>query len=115
MAGGNETTYRDEVRRLATWCTVNNLNVNTTKTKEVIVDFRRNSPEHQPTYIKGDYVERVSVFKFLGLHLGDEVTWKANTTALIKEAQQRVHFLRILKKNNMTEKLLVTLAPQRAY
>lgn len=108
ITGGNETTNRDEVRRLSTWCTVNNLNVSTTKTKEVIVDFGKNRPEHQPIYIKGDCVERVSVFRFLGLHLGDELTWKANTTALIKEAQQRLHFLRILKKNNMTEKLLVT-------
>lgn len=53
-------------------------------------------------------MERVSVFKFLGLHLGGELTWKAYTIALIEEAQQRLHFLRILQKNNKTEKLLVT-------
>ncbi len=42
----------------------------------------------QPIHINGDCVERVSDFKFLGLHLGDDLTWKTNTTALIKKAQQ---------------------------
>ena len=41
ISGGDETAYRVEVERLSVWCTTNNLILNTSKSKELIVDFRR--------------------------------------------------------------------------
>ena len=37
----NETAYREEVRGLAGWCQNNNLSLNITKTKEMIMDYRK--------------------------------------------------------------------------
>jgi hypothetical protein len=37
-------------------------------------------------------VERFSDFRFLGIHIEDNLTWSVNTTT-IKKAQQRQHFL----------------------
>ena len=37
----NEATYREEVIALAVWCQVNNLSLNVSKTKELIVDYRK--------------------------------------------------------------------------
>nr|XP_033487514.1 uncharacterized protein si:ch1073-145m9.1 [Epinephelus lanceolatus] len=37
----NETHYRKEVNHLTTWCRDNNLLLNVSKTKEIVVDFRR--------------------------------------------------------------------------
>ncbi len=42
---GDESAYRQEVKELAVWCSLNNLELNTLKTVEMIVDFRRN-PSH---------------------------------------------------------------------
>ncbi len=39
---GDESAYRQEVKELAVWCRLNNLELNTLKTVEMIVDFRRN-------------------------------------------------------------------------
>ncbi len=39
---GDESAYRQEVKELAVWCSLNNLELNTLKTVEMIVDFRRN-------------------------------------------------------------------------
>ncbi len=39
---GDESAYRQEVEQLAVWCSHNNLELNTLKTVEMIVDFRRN-------------------------------------------------------------------------
>ncbi len=39
---GDESAYRQEVEQLAVWCSLNNLKLNTLKTVEMIVDFRRN-------------------------------------------------------------------------
>uniref|UniRef100_A0A9J8ANG1 Reverse transcriptase domain-containing protein n=1 Tax=Cyprinus carpio carpio TaxID=630221 RepID=A0A9J8ANG1_CYPCA len=49
----DETAYREEVQHLAAWCTDNNLPLNTSKTKELIVDFRKNKGSmHDPIHIK---------------------------------------------------------------
>ena len=42
----DETAYREEVRDLAGWCQNNNLSRNITKTKEMIVDYRKRRTEH---------------------------------------------------------------------
>ncbi len=105
---GNETAYRDEVLRLSEWCALNNLALNISKTKELILDFRRNKAAPAPLYINGECVERVESFKFLGVHISADLSWAANTTALVKKAQQRLHFLRVLRKEQLNTNLLVT-------
>ena len=44
----DETAYREEVRDLAGWCQNNNLSLNVTKTKDIIVDYRKRRTEHTP-------------------------------------------------------------------
>ncbi|XP_029938457.1 NACHT, LRR and PYD domains-containing protein 3-like [Salarias fasciatus] len=105
---GDESAYRDEVLKLAEWCSANNLSLNTTKSKEVIVDFRKRRSDPPPLFIHGDPVERVHTFTFLGTVITDNLSWSANTSAVFKRAQQRLHFLRVLRKSNICEKLLVT-------
>lgn len=41
ISGGDETAYKEEAKRLSAWCSMNNLILNTSETKELIVDFRR--------------------------------------------------------------------------
>ncbi len=36
------------------------------------------------------------------------MTWSLNTSELLKKAQQRLHFLRVLRRNNITQRLLVS-------
>jgi EAL domain-containing protein (putative c-di-GMP-specific phosphodiesterase class I) len=44
----DKTAYREEVRGLARWCQNINLSLNLTKTKEMIVDYRKRRSEHAP-------------------------------------------------------------------
>ncbi len=61
-----------------------------------------------PPYINGDCVERVTAFKFLGVHISETLSWTINILALTKKAQQRLHFLRIIRKSGLEERLLVS-------
>ncbi len=45
---GDESAYRQEVNELAVWCSLDKLELNTLKTAEIIVDFRR-IPPHSPS------------------------------------------------------------------
>lgn len=46
-----------------------NLILNTDKTKELILDFRKNPPPLQPLIIKRTAVERANGHRFLGLQV----------------------------------------------
>jgi hypothetical protein len=41
ITNGDETAYREVVREPAVWCQDNNLSLNVSKTKELIVDHRK--------------------------------------------------------------------------
>jgi hypothetical protein len=50
--------YREELRALGVWCQENNLSLNVNKTKEMIVDFRKQQRKHLPIHIDGTAVEK---------------------------------------------------------
>ncbi|TWW65219.1 hypothetical protein D4764_21G0001190 [Takifugu flavidus] len=90
------------------WCANNNLVLNTSKTKELIVDFRKaRGGTQDPIHINGMAVERVSSFKFLGTHISEDLSWTTNTSSIIKKAHQRLFFLRTLRKNQLSSAVLV--------
>jgi len=59
ITAGDELAYRDEVERMTVWCTENNLMLNTTKTMEIVLDFRRRKEAIQPLFIGWECVERM--------------------------------------------------------
>lgn len=71
----DESAYRLEVEQLAVWCSLNNLELNTLKTVEMIVDFRRNPPAPSPLSIINSTVEAVESFRFLGTTISQNLKW----------------------------------------
>ncbi|KAI3376028.1 hypothetical protein L3Q82_016561 [Scortum barcoo] len=90
-------TSLQQAAHLEGWCRQNNHCINVKKTKEMIVDFRRGRHLPSPLYIGGTAVEVVSSFRYLGVHISDDLTWSKNTSCLIRKAHQRLYFLRRLR------------------
>ena len=107
ITNGDETSYQTQVSELVEWCDNNNLLLNAPKTKEIIVDFRKNVTDIPPTVIKGEAIEFTDSFKFLGTIISEDLKWDANTTAILKKANQRLYFLRQLKRFRMSQDILV--------
>ncbi len=97
ITNNDEMAYREEVSTLNKWCQENHLSLNIDKTKELVVDFRRQSRERTPITIDKTPVEPVNSFKFLGVHITEDLTWSAQTNAVLKKAHQRLFFLRRLR------------------
>ncbi|KAK3509725.1 hypothetical protein QTP70_008461 [Hemibagrus guttatus] len=108
ISKNDESAYREEVQRLTAWCTDNNLSLNVEKTKEMVVDFRRAQSDHSPLNINGSNVEIVKSTKFLGVHLAEDLIWSLNTSSITKKAQQRLYFLRRLRKAHLPPLILTT-------
>ncbi len=82
---------------LTKWCQENDLSLNIDKTKELVVDFRRQSRVYTPITITRTPVEQVNSFKFLCIHVTEDLTWSAHTDAVLKKAHQCLFFLRRLR------------------
>ncbi|KAK3543961.1 hypothetical protein QTP70_032184 [Hemibagrus guttatus] len=106
ISKNDESAYREEVQQLTAWCKANSLSLNVDKTKEMLVDFRREQNDHPPLFIDGSSVEIVKSTKFLGVHLVENFTWSLNTTSISKKAQQRLYFLRRLRKAHLPPPIL---------
>ncbi len=106
ITDNDETAYREEVNTLTKWCQENHLSLNIDKIKELVVDYRRQSRAHTPITIDKTPVERVNSFKFLGVHITEDLTWSAHTDAVLKKAHQRLFLLRRLRKFGMSSRIL---------
>ena len=89
MTNSDESEYRHNVNRLVSWCDNNNLQLNVSKTRETIVDFRKRKTPLAPIIISGDSIERVGCFTFLGTILSSDLGWENKTDAVVKKAQHK--------------------------
>ncbi len=113
IGDGDESAYRQEIKELAVWCSLNNLELNTLKTVEMIVDFRRNPPALRHTHHHEKHCDCIGVIQIPGHHQhpGPEVgqlhLYPLSTESTVKKAKQRLYFLRQLRKFNLPQELLI--------
>ncbi len=77
-----------------------------TKTKEMIVDCRRQ--EHSPgkAIIHNNEVEIVSQYNYLATIFDDQLKWDDNTEEIVKKGQQRLYLLRKLNYFSVDQKIV---------
>ena len=97
ITDNDETAYREEVR---------NLSSNVSKTKELIVDYRKRRAEKAPISIEGTVVERVESFKFIGVHITNELSWSKHTNTVVRRVRKHLFTLRRLKRFGMGPHIL---------
>ena len=112
IENADETAYRGEVQRMVGWCTDNNLELNVSKTKEVIVDFRRKKTHIRPLSLYGVEVEQVESSRFLGTTISSDLSWDKNTLCITKKAQQRLYFLRQLRRFGIAQEIMTLSTAQ---
>ncbi len=107
ISNNDETSYLDEVERLTSWCQDNCLSLNVSKTKELIVDFRkRQQRPYTPLMISGTPVERVSSLKYLGVNSYEDLNWTTHIQTQVNKARQRLYHMRQLRKFRVSPAIL---------
>jgi hypothetical protein len=95
------------VDNLSDWSTRNHMNINITKTKEMLLGpITNNAPSLLS--ITGQQIERVTSFKLLGVTVTNTLSWEDNTSKICSKAGSRLHFLKLLKRAGMSEHDLTT-------
>ncbi|KAK3541037.1 hypothetical protein QTP86_012356 [Hemibagrus guttatus] len=107
ISDNNETAYLEEIRNLENWCQRNNLLLNVSKTKELIVDFSTKQKRiYQTPLINENTVERVDSFRYLSVHITQDLSWSCHINTVVKKAQQRLYHLKCLRDFRLPSKYL---------
>ncbi len=87
-----KSAYRQEVKELAVWFSLDNLELNTLKTVEMIVDFRRNLNLTRNSIcslslltIMNSTVAAVESFRFLGTTISQDLKWDNHIESMVKK------------------------------
>ena len=67
ISNDEDVLYHKKIENFVNWCDKNYLYLNVSKTKEMCIDFRKNKKCPKQVYIKGEAVERVETYKYLGV------------------------------------------------
>ena len=97
----NHKIYETEVQNLVSWCDSNCLQLNTKKTKEMVIDFHKFQHDPLTLSINGEVVERVDSYSYLGVDISNQLDWSLNTKRIQKKCCQRNYFVRKLRKFNV--------------
>ena len=91
------------------WTIANNMKLNISKCKELIIDFAKDKQDFSPLIINGIAVERVSSAQVLGLIVQDNMNWNEHVINVVKKAGKRLYMLRVLKRANADTNTLITV------
>ena len=83
------------------WSRLNLMNINWSKTKEMLVGgLSKQSPPL--LNVDGNVVQRVLVFKLLGVSINSDLKYDSHVNAICSKASSRLYFLNLLKRSAMS-------------
>ena len=89
------------VNDINTWCTKNDMKLNQTKCKDMIISFALEHPKLDPIFIAEHELVPVSSAKILGMYISVDLKWNTHITHIVSKASKRLYFLRLLKHSGV--------------
>ena len=107
---GNDSHMQDVMTNLETWAVQNKMEINAKKTKEMWISFRKSQLSEAPSSIVtgNEELERVEVFKLLGVHVQRDLKWNTHVDEIVSKASKRLYFLRACRKANLPAEVGLT-------
>ena len=102
----SEDVYFRAMRRFYTWCKENFLDLDVLKTKEMLIDFRKNTSPVPYLEIENKLVERVDEYKYLGTFIDSTLAFNKNVDANHRKCQPRLYCLHELRNIGFDSKIL---------
>ena len=99
----NVSVLQTAVDKVKHWSHKNNMKLNESKTKEMLISFKQSLALVPPLIINSNAVERVHTFKILGVLLSDDLSRKAHVNHMHARASQRLYYLRQLKRCGLSQ------------
>ena len=99
LYGENPEYVQQDLDLVATWCDDNMLTLNSNKIQSMTFLPKVNHNEIMPVFrIRGEPINYVAKFKYLGLTLDTNLNLQAHYSELISSVQCKIHFLSKIRK-----------------
>ena len=92
-----EEKINDELKLIADWLKSNKLSLNTSKSKYMIFHTAQKKINPLKLELENTFLERVSVFNFLGLTINENLTWKNHIDKVANKISKSMGILNKLK------------------
>ena len=102
----DDSAFLSQVDSFVNQCDANYLELNVSKTKEMVIDFRQTRPDPQTVDIKGSAVARVDTYRYLGIVLNNKLSWGDHVDFIVKKLNSRMYCLRKLNSFHSTPEIL---------
>ena len=95
----SDSSLQSATTSAITWSDDNDMKINASKTKEMLICFaRKHTPQVPQLVVNSTIVERVHTCTLLGIELCDTLTWHGHIDKIVKKANTRLFYLRQLKR-----------------
>ena len=108
LLSGDYVDHGPALDDFVNWCDSSCLVLNTAKTKELVIDFRRKPNDFVSSKLHGVNIDVVTEYKYLGTIFTNRLTWDINTDTILKKAYQRLYFLRKLNSFSVSVSTLTS-------
>ena len=88
ISDNNEKEYKRTIDYVSHWCSDNFLDLNASKTKEIVFDMRQNKNSKEPVIINNTSVALVQSYKYLGVTIQENLKWNEHVEVQEKKANK---------------------------
>ena len=103
-----DAIYHKQIENFVNWCDKNYLYLKVSKMKEMCIEFTKNQRCPKPVHIKGEAMERVDTYKYLGVVFDTKLNWKENINSVLKKVNSRMYCMRKLRSFGVNSDMRVT-------
>jgi hypothetical protein len=101
LMSSDATQMQSLANQVMNWSQANFMNINSKKTKEMLLGPISRSSPPPPLMLSSRSIERVTSYKLLGVTITDTLDWDQHIDAICTKASKRLHFLKMLKRSAM--------------
>ena len=96
----DDVVMLNEIANLIEWCEINGMEINKSKTKEMVIYFGKkySNLDIKPTFVNDSEIERVFSFKLLGVIVSSDLTWNEHVAYIVSKASRRIFVIQQLLK-----------------
>ena len=89
------------VNAVEQWSTINKLQLNADKCKELVIDFKKVKHHFDAVTVNSQELERVDSIKLLGVTITNTLQCNCHVLDVIQKAIKRIYFLILVKRANV--------------
>ena len=98
---GEESQMQKTLDMINVWSQENEIFLNATKTKEVLVNFNKKEIPISQLNINGEPIQQVVDSKLLGITISRDLKWDKHVSNIHSKAAKRLHYLPLLKHSGV--------------